>query len=95
MPTNVQLDYFLSYVGVETEDTEGTPVIVYYPRHMYTSELTSQHNVWLDAIDDVAEFMGIDVVEVERLFPLEDRVFRIHTAPNSDYRVVWAKIRKD
>lgn len=95
MATTVELEYFLRDVGRELQDDEGNPIIVYYPKHMYTSELTSEHNKWEDAIKDVAEFMDIEVMAIERLEPLVKRVYRVHTKPNGEYLVVWAKIRKD
>lgn len=95
MATTVELEYFLRDVGRKLEDDNGVPIIVYYPKHMYTSEITSAHNKWEDAIKDVAEFMDIEVTAIERLKPLQNRVYRVHTKPNGEYLVVWAKIRKD
>lgn len=95
MATTIRLEYFYSDVGTSGVDNFGNDVIIYSNKHMYTSELTSEHNAWEDAIMDVCEFMDIEVDHLERLQPKALNVYRVHTKPNTEYRIVWAKIQKE
>lgn len=93
MATTVQLEYFRTEDGTFKEDDDGNPIVIYSDRHMYVSIIQSEHNAWEDAIREACFIMDIEIEKLERLKPLQKRVYRIHLTDNEEYMAVWAKIK--